>query len=164
MTDKSMYHSFWTLQVQILNIRELMLLLQVEQSNLNMWSNTYFNKLKTAENELLEWLQDHIYRCLHLNSMTNEVKIIFCLALYIQQLLTDFDITKINLLMSLHNLQEIYMIAIKNWLTLNEDFAQTLNDLECIILQSNYYINQSNLCKIWLIVHWVVNLAQLLSL
>jgi len=164
VADESAYRILRTLRVQIPNARELMLLLRAGQSNLNIWSGAYPDKLGTAENGLLERLRDHIYGCLHSDSMTDAAKVVLCLALHIQQLPTDFDTTKIGLLVPLHNLQETYMAAAESLLASDEGPARTLDGLECMILQSDYYINQGNLRKVWLIVRRAVSLAQLLGL
>ena len=96
--------------------------------------------------------------------MTDAVKVVLCLALHIQQLPTDLDSTKIGLVVPLHDLQATYMAAAESMLASGEGFAGTVGGVECMILQSNYYINLGNLRKVWPIVRRAVSLAQLLDL
>ena len=162
--DGSPYRSFQALQVRIPNTRELMLMLEAGQSNLNIWSGAFPDALGTSQSGLLVRLRDHIYRCLHSDTMTDAVKIVLCLALHVQQLPTDFDSTKICLGVPLHDQQETYMAAAESLLASDEGPAGTLGGLECMILQSDYYINLGSLRKVWLIVRRAVSLAQLLGL
>ena len=162
--DGSAYRRLQVLQVQIPNTRELMLILQAGQSNLNIWSGAFPDVFGTSGNGSLVRLRNHIYGCLHSDTMTDAVKVVLCLALHIQQLPTDFDSTKIGLLVPLHDLQETYVAAAESLLASDEGPAGTLGGLECMILQSDYYINLGSLRKVWLIVRRAVSLAQLLDL
>ena len=163
-TDGSPYRTLQALQVQIPNTRELMLMLEAGQSNLNIWSGAFPDELGTSQNGSLVRLRDHIYGCLHSDTMTDAVKVILCLALHIQQLPTDFDSTNICLGVPLHDLQETYMAAAESLLASDEGPAGTLGGLECMILQSDYYVNLGSLRKVWLVIRRAVSLAQLLGL
>ena len=160
----SPHRSLQALQVQIPNTRELMLMLEAGQPNLSIWSAAFPDALGTSQSGLLVRLRDHIYGCLHSDTMTDAVKVVLCLALHIQQLPTDFDSTKICLGVPLHDLQKTYMAATESLLASDEGPAMTLGGLECMILQSDYYINLGSLRKVWLIIRRAVSLAQLLGL
>ena len=162
--DGSPYRSLQALQVQIPNTRELMLMLEAGQSNLTIWSGAFPDELGTSQSGSLVRLRDHIYGFLHSDTMTDAVKVVLCLALHIQQLPTDFDSTEICLGVPLHNLQETYVAAAESLLASDEGPGGTLGGLECLILQSDYYINLGNLRKVWLIVRRAISLAQLLGL
>jgi len=164
VVDESAARNLQALRVQIPNTRELMLILRAGQSALNIWSGAFPDELGIAGNGFLERLRDHIYRSLHSDSMADAAKVVHCLALHIQQLPTDFDTTKIGLLAPLSDLQETYMIAAESLLASDEGPAGTVDGLECMILQSDYYINLGNLRKVWLIVRRALSLAQLLGL
>ena len=160
----SPYRSLQALQVQIPNSRELMLMLEAGQSNLNIWSSAFPDELGTSQSGSLVRLRNHIYGRLHSDIMTDAVKVVLCLALHIQQLPTDFDSTKICLGVPLHDLQETYIAAAESLLASDEGPAGTLGGLECMILQSDYYINLGRLRKVWLLIRRAVSLAQLLGL
>jgi len=85
-----------------------------------------------------------------------------CLALHIQQLLTDLETTHINGLSD--DLQEHYMTSVESLLASDEGLGGTLHGLECMILQSELYIDVGALRKVWLLIRRAMNFAQLLGL
>ena len=56
------------------------------------------------------------------------------------------------------------MTSAESLLSSDERLGGTLAGLECMILQSEFYVNIGNLQKVWLIVRRVISLAQLLGL
>ena len=164
VADESAHRSLQALRLQIPNSRELMLILRAGQSALGLWSGAFPDELGAAETGSLERLRDHIYTCLHSDSMADAAKVILCLALHIQQLPTDLETMSVSLLAPSYDLQETYMTTAESLLASDEGPAGTLDGLECMLLQSDFYINVGNLRKVWLIVRRAVNLAQLLGL
>lgn len=56
------------------------------------------------------------------------------------------------------------MTPAESLLASDERLGATLDGLECMILQMEFYINAGNLRKVWLIVRRAINIAQLLGL
>lgn len=152
------------LRLQIPNSRELMSILQAGCSAMRLWSEAFPDALGATENLSLERLRDHIYRCLYSDNIADAAKLMLCLALHIQQLPTDIETTYVNFPTLSDDLQENYMISAESLLASDEGLGGTLNGLECMILQSEFYINVGALRKVWLIIRRAINLAQLLGL
>ena len=152
------------LRLQIPDSRELISILQAGSSTMNIWSEAFPDALGSAESVSPERIRDHVYRCLYSDGVADGVKLMVCLALHIQQLPSDLEITHKNLPAQLDDLQDHCMTSVDSLLALDERFAGTLSGLECMILQSEFYINEGDLHKVWLIVRRAVNLAQLLGL
>ena len=152
------------LRLQIPDSRELISILQAGRSTMNIWSEAFPDALGSAEGVSPERIRDHIYRCLYSDGVADGVKLMLCLALHIQQLPSDLEITQMNLPAQLDDLQEHCMTSVDSLLALDERLGGTLNGLGCMILQSEFYINEGNLHKVWLIVRRAINLAQLLGL
>ena len=161
---ESTHHILRELRLQIPNSEELKTILQAERSTLKIWSGAFPDALGAAESVSPERLQDHIYRCLHSDNTADAAKLMLCLALHIQQLPNDLETTLISLPAPLEDLQEYYMTSAEGLLSSDEHLGGTLSGLECMILQSEFYINAGNLQKVWLVVRRAVNIAQLLGL
>jgi len=162
VADESAHRILRDLRLQIPNSRELMSILQAGCSTMRLWSEAFPNALGAPEDLSLERLRDHIYRCLYSDNIADAAKLMLCLALHIQQLPTDLETTHINGLSD--DLQEHYMTSAESLLASDEGLGGTLNGLECMILQSEFYINVGALRKVWLIIRRAINLAQLLGL
>jgi len=164
VANQSTHRSLQILQLQIPNARDLSSILRAGQSNLSIWSGAFPDELGPAGNGLLERLPDHIYGCLHSDRMADAAKVILCLALHIQQLPADVETANISFRTPLHDVQDTCMSTAESLLASDEGPAGTLDGLECMLLQSDFYVNTGNLRKVWLIVRRAVSLAQLLGL
>ena len=164
VADKSAHRILRDLRLQIPNSVDLLSILQAGRSIIDLWSAAFPNALGAAESVSPERLRDHIYRCLYSDNITDVTKLMLCLALHFQQLPSDLETMQINLPAPLDYLQEYYMTSAESLLSSDERISGTLDGLECMILQSEFYINMGNLRKVWLIVRRAVNLAQLLGL
>ena len=162
--DKSAHCVLRAFRLQIPNSRELMSILEAGASTRVLWSEAFPDALGGYENVSHEQLRDHIYRCLYSDDIADAARLMLCLALHIQQLPNDLETVHISTPAPLADLQEYYMTSAESLLASDEGFAGTLSGLECMILQSEFYINVGNLRKVWLIVRRAVNLAQLLGL
>lgn len=89
---------------------------------------------------------------------------LLCLAIHIQQLPSNFDIAQTSLPAPSEALQDRYITSIEALLESDEGFAGTLDGLECMMLQSEFYINVSNARKVWLIIRRAISFAHLLGL
>lgn len=152
------------LRLQIPNSRELMSILRAGYSTMRLWSEAFPDALGVPEDLSLERLRDHIYRCLYSDEIADAAKLMLCLALHIQQLPMDLGSTYVNLPALSDDLQEYYMMSAESLLASDEGLGGTLNGLECMILQSEFYINVGALRKVSLIIRRAINLAQLLGL
>ena len=110
----------------------------------------------------LERIRDHIYTSLHSNRVIDTIKVCFCLALHIQQLPTDARTAAASPSASSENPQQFWIAAAESLLALDEGPLATLEGIECLLLQSDFYINTGNLYKAWRIIRQVVSLIQLL--
>ena len=152
------------LRLQIPDSRELISILQAGRFTMNIWSEAFPDALASAQGVSPERIRDHIYRCLFSDGVADGVKLMLCLALHIQQLPSDLETTQMNLPAQLDDLQEHCMTSVDSLLVSDERLGGTLDGLECMILQSEFYINEGNLHKVWLIVRRAVNFAQLMGL
>jgi len=164
VADESAHRILRALRVRMPDSRELMSILQAGSFTMRLWSEAFPDALGAPENVSLERLRDHIYGCLYSDNIADAAKLMLCLALHIQQLPTDFKTTHINLPALSDDLQEYYMTSAENLLASDERLGVTLDGLECMILQSDFYINVGDLRKVWLIVRRAIDLAQLLGL
>ena len=164
ITNESALRILRGLRLQIPDSRELISMLQAGRSTMNIWSEAFPDALGSAEGVTPERIRDHIYRCLYSDGVADGVKLMLCLALHIQQLPSDLENTQMNLPAQLDDLQEHCMTSAESLLASGERLGGTLNGLECMILQSEFYINEGNLHKVWLIVRRAINLAQLVGL
>ena len=164
MTNEPAHRILRGLRLQIPDSRELLSILQVGRSTLNIWSEAFPDALGSAEGVSPERIRDHIYRCLYSDGVADGVKLMLCLALHIQQLPSNLENARMNLPVQLDDLQEHCMTSVDSLLALDERLGGTLNGLECMILQSEFYINEGSLHKVWLIIRRAVSIAQLLGL
>ena len=164
VANESAHHILRNLRLQIPNSGDLLSILQAGRSIVDMWSAAFPDALGAAESVSPERLRDHIYRCLYSDNIADAAKLMLCLALHFQQLPSDLEIRHINLPAPLVDLQEHYMTSAESLLSSDESLGGTLDGLECMILESEFYINVGNLRKVWLIVRRAVNVAQLLGL
>ena len=162
--DESAHRILRAFRLQIPNSRELMSILQAGCSTMGLWSEAFPDALGATESVSLERLRDHIYRCLYSDNQADSAKLMLCLALHIQQLPSDLETMRISLPAPSEDLQEYYMTSAESLLASDERLGGTLNGLECMILQSEFYINVGNLRKVWLIVRRATTIAQLLGL
>lgn len=139
-----------------------MSILQAGFSTMRLWSKAFPEELGLPEDLSLERLRDHIYRCLYSDDIADAAKLMLCLALHIQQLPTDLETTHINGLSD--ESQEHYVMLVESLLASDEGLGGTLEGLECMNLQSEFYINVGASHKVWLVIRRAINLAQLLGL
>ena len=162
--DEEAHPSLMALQQQIPNSRDLMLILRAGPSSFGLWTASFPDTLGLPGKLTVERLQNHIYRCLHSDCSASAAKVALCLVLHLQQLPSQFVSTKIGFQDRSENLQETFITAVESLLASDHGPARTLEGLECMLLQSDYYINVGNLRKVWLIVRRAISLAQLLGL
>ncbi len=164
VADESAHCMLRALRLQMPNSPKLESILQAGVFMMGLWSGAFPETLGTADSLSIERLQNHIYRCLYSDSIADGAKLMLCLALHLQQLPTDFKSMYINLPAPLDALQDYYITSAEDMLASDNGFAATVDGLQCMILQSEYYINIGSLRKVWLITRRAISLAQLLGL
>ena len=163
-TDESAHRIIREFRHHIPNSAELMSILQAGRSTMSLWSGAFPETLGAPESVSLERLRDHIYRCSYSSNIADVTKLMLCLALHIQQLPSELETVHMSLPAPLDHLQEYYMMSAESLLSSDERLGGTMSGLECMILQSEFYINVGHLRKVWLIIRRAVNIAQLLGL
>ena len=164
IADELAHRVLRAFRLQIPNSRELMSILQAGSSTMDLWRKAFSDALGGPDDLSLERLRNYIYTCVYSEDLADVAKLMLCLALHIQQLPSGLEAMHTNLPASLNDMQENYMTSAETLLSSDERLEGTLSGLECMILQSEYYINAGNLRKVWSIVRRAVGLAQLLGL
>ena len=162
--DESTHRVLQAFRLKVPNSRELMSILQAGGSPMLFWSEAFPDAFGGSENVSHEQLRDHIYRYLYPDNIADAARLMLCLALHIQQLPNDLETMYTSGPVQLADLQEHCMASAESLLASDEGCAATLSGLECMILQSEFYINLGNMRKVWLIVRRAINLAQLMGL
>lgn len=126
-----------------------------------VWLQTFpeqlITKLNGTRDEQAMTLCTLIYTSLHSADRAFFAKIVLCTLLHIQQLPQGSSCAD-------PVLQQNCLDSAESLLASDEGLAGTLDGLECMLLQAEYYINLASLRKVWLIVRRAINLAQLLEL
>lgn len=149
------------------NVRELASMLRSGQNSWAVWQRTFpelNDSLKGAEEEQITRLRDFIYTSINSESVGVVAKIMLCLTLHIQQLPSNLEAARVSMPAPSETLQRYHMKLVDTLLESDEGLAGTLDGLECMILQTQFYIDIGNMRRVWLIVRRAVNLAQLLGL
>ena len=150
------------------NANDLYLILQCSHDSWKMWYKVFSQDLRAdpgrSKHKQVEMLRDYIYRCLNSGDMAVVAKIMLCLTIHIQQLPPDFDYDQTNLRATSKSLQKYYMGSIESLLGPDEGLAGTVDGLECLLIQADFYINAGRPRKVWLIFRRAVSLAFLLGL
>ncbi|MCJ1311980.1 hypothetical protein MMC25_005654 [Agyrium rufum] len=147
--------------------RDLDIILNAGQEWRDLWIKSFPGSTMIDINEVgghndAETLKNHICVSLMSDNVGVIAKILCCLAVCMQQLPPDFGKDSLSLPASLHDLQEHYMTAVETLLS-DEDFAGTLEGLECTALQTKYLVNLGKPRKAWLILRRSVSYAQILG-
>jgi hypothetical protein len=85
------------------------------------------------------------------------------LAIYIQQLPPEFNADSLHLGVSLHTLLHRYLCSVSDLVTSDDDLACTMEGLDCLIMQTMFYINDGNLRRAWLTSRRCLCVAQFLD-
>ena len=86
------------------------------------------------------------------------------LAICLQQLPPQFEAAQFDLSLSVDDTLHRYMNDVAELVTSNDDLACSIEGLECLLLQSLFYINDGNLRRAWLSGRHAVYIAQFLGL
>ena len=149
------------------NKHDLMILLQASSAWAELWSksfpdvvpNQFFDPATNGVENLCNFICDSIRG----DNLGIICKVLVCLAVSLQQLPSTFCYDEMDLPAPPDALQEHYMTAVETLLTSDEDFAATLEGLECTMLQVKFYVNIGKPRKAWLNLRRSVSYAQLLG-
>lgn len=158
------YTTAQDLLLQIPNSQELLIVLQAGQALMGLWGKTFADDLENTRHKGAERVRDLIYRNLHSGDAVEIAKTSLTLALHIQQLPNDFNSLSEDFCNDVRELQGVCIRAADSILTSGEGLVGSLEGLQCLLLQSDFYINTGNLRKVWLILRRAVSLAQMLGL
>ena len=150
------------------NVHDLNQVLRLTQDSWKLWHRVFSDDLgiRTTGSEDIEVgaLRDLIYRSLYTEDVAIVAKIILCLTIHLQQLPRDFDYSQCNLPSPSECLQDRYMKSVEELLESEHGLAGTIEGLECMMVQAEFYVNLGKPKKIWLIYRRAVSCAQLLGL
>lgn len=156
------------LKTLVPNVKDLTLILRCSQDSWKLWYKFFSEdlgaRLGSAEDTQVEIIRDFIYKSVNSDNVAVVAKVILCLTLHIQQLPPDFASAQTNLLAPTEALQSYYMSSVETLLGPDEGFAGTLDGLECMMIQAEFYINVGKPRKVWLIFRRAVSFAHLLGL
>ena len=150
------------------NVHDLTLILRCSLDSWRLWHQVFSEDLGIraagSENTEIGALRDFIYRSLNTDDVAVVNKVILCLILHLQQLPRDFDFSESNLPASSETLQEYYMKAVERFLEPDDGIVGTVDGIECLMIQAEFYINVGKPKKIWSIFRRAVSCAHLLGL
>ena len=150
------------------NASDLLHILGCTQDSWKLWHRVFSEdlgiKATGSENIEIRTLRDFIYRSLNTENVATVAKVILCLTIHLQQLPLDFDYSKCNLPVPLESLQDQYMNSVEKLIEPEHGLAGTLEGLECMMVQAEFYINLGKPKRIWLIYRRAVSCAQLLGI
>ncbi|KAK3045605.1 hypothetical protein LTR09_012825 [Extremus antarcticus] len=133
-----------------------------------MWRNVFPEDLAPLsagpEGLKVRSVRDFIYRSLNADNGATVIKVILCLAVHLQQLPRDFDFPECTLQASPEALQTYYMRFVESFIDRDDGFVGTVEGVESLMLQAEFYVNLGKPKKIWSILRRAVNCAQLLGL
>lgn len=86
------------------------------------------------------------------------------IAICIQQLPPEFEMTRLHLTHSLDVLTEKYISVVTDLVTSDDELVTTMEGLECLLLQGLFHLNAGNLRRAWLSFRRALNIAQLMCL
>lgn len=121
----------------------------------DMWESLFPQLREQATN--LREPADYILLCNEISKLvgTGEpaglAKVLFCLANCIQQLPEDFDFLQTNLPLAPERLQVSYLSAAESVLSMDHSLGNTIDGVECMLIQSTFYVNKGKPRTAWLI-------------
>ncbi|KAI1630415.1 hypothetical protein EDD37DRAFT_103745 [Exophiala viscosa] len=86
------------------------------------------------------------------------------LAVCLQQLPPGYDWSNFHFKCSVDTVLHKYLTTVADLVTCKDDLACTLEGVECLLLQSLFYINDGNLRRAWLAGRRALNIAQFLGI
>ncbi|KAJ9607598.1 hypothetical protein H2200_007676 [Cladophialophora chaetospira] len=85
-------------------------------------------------------------------------------AIFLQQMPPEFDPRSLHFESPVQSVLQQYLHTVTDLVTSKDDYACTLEGLECLLLQSLFYINDGNLRRAWLAARRCLAVAQFLGL
>ena len=150
------------------NVHDLTLILRYSLDSWRLWHQVFSEDLGTraagSEDTEVGALRDFIYKSLNTDDVAIVTKVILCLTMHLQQLPRDFDFSDSNLPASSETLQDYYMKAVEIFLEPDDGVVETVEGVECLMIQAEFYVNVGKPKKIWSIFRRAVSCAQLLGL
>ena len=149
------------------NKHDLKIIIQASSAWAELWTRSFpevvspnFHEPNTGG---VENLSNFICDSINSDNLGVICKILVCLAVSLQQLPSTFCHDEMTLPAPADTLQDHYMTAVETILGSDEDFAATLEGLECTMLQVKFYVNVGKPRKAWLNLRRSISYAQLLG-
>ena len=95
---------------------------------------------------------------------TSIARSILYIAVCVQQLDPNLDVSRLHLLPSVDARIDRYMTTVQSLITSDDEMVSSIEGLECLILQGMYHINAGNPRRAWLTFRRALNLGQLMGL
>ena len=150
------------------NVHDLTRILGFSRDSWRMWRNVFPEDLESIsaepEDVKVGTIRDFIYKSLNTDSVAIVTKVILSLAVHLQQLPRDFNFSECTLHTSSEALQEYYMSFVGRCLDQDDGFVETMQGVESLMIQAEFYVNLGKPKKIWSIFRRAVNTAHLLGL
>lgn len=134
---------------------DLLTFLTATKCTWDMWEGLFPHLREQAAD--LRGLADYGLLCKEIDKLvgTGEpaglAKVLFCLANCVQQLPPDFNSLQTNLSLSPERLQEYYLSAAESVLSMDHSLGNTIDGVECMLIQSTFYVNRGKPRTAWLI-------------
>ncbi|OAL20586.1 hypothetical protein AYO22_08595 [Fonsecaea multimorphosa] len=133
-----------------------------DESLKNAWGLGHLN-LVDAANERTS-MPDFEITTLSKGSPLTIARALMHFAIRIQQMPPEFDTSRLHFHSPIETVLQKYLYYVADLVTSKDDFACTVEGLECLLLQSIFYINDGNLRRAWLAARRALSAAQFLGL
>jgi hypothetical protein len=108
-------------------------------------------------------IKESVSHSLRSENPAEVAKMILCIAISIDQLPDDWDFSQLHLDASPQELTDRYITTVDQLITSNDEFAGTVEGIECMCLQAKHYINLGRPRRAWLVYRRAISFAQLLG-
>jgi hypothetical protein len=86
------------------------------------------------------------------------------IAVCLQQLPSDFDVSRLHLSPSIEARMDRYISTVQGLITSDDELVSSIEGLECLVLQGMYHINGGSPRRAWLTFRRALNVGQLMGI
>ena len=146
-------------------INDVRLIVRSTRNPLDMWREIFPDTLlgEFVRDKHYEDLWSQISQALTSNDVPVKVKILLCLTICLQQLPTSFDMSETSLPFSVEALQSQYLATAESVLAVDATLTTTVDGLECMLMQSRFYVNMGRPRMAWLAGQRALSIFQVLG-
>ncbi|KAL8690051.1 MAG: hypothetical protein Q9218_004420 [Villophora microphyllina] len=150
------------------NWSDLLMILHATKCTWDLWGSLlpHMQDEGVSLMELVDYnpLREEIQRLVCNGEPADLARLLFCLATCIQQLSRDFDFRQTKLPPTPDALQEIYLSAAELVLSMDQNFVNTIDGVECMLIQSTFYVNRGKPRTAWLICQRGISICNAVSI